>query len=79
MFNVKQLEINGNVHNWIKNWLSNGKQRVVINGAPQGSVLGPIDVGINNFISKFPDDTIIRNSIIDDSDRLSLQEDMRKI
>ncbi len=93
MFKVKQLGINGYVHNWIKNWLNNRKQRVVINGTAsdwesvtsgvsQGSVLGPflfiiyindIDVGLNNFISKFADDTKIGNSIVDDRDRLNLQ------
>ncbi len=99
LFKVKQLGIGGNVCNWIENWLSNRKQRVVINGtasdwapvtsgAPEGSALGPvlfivyindIDVGLNNFISKFADDTKIGNSVITDHDRMSLQEDLRKI
>ncbi len=98
MFKVKQLGINGKVHNLIENWLSNRKQRVVINntssdwapvtsGVPQVSVLGPvlfilyindIDVGLNNFISKFAADTKNGNSIVDDHDRLNLQEDLRK-
>ncbi len=37
-----------------------------------------IDVGFNNFISKFAVDTKIGNSIIIDHDRMSLQEDLRK-
>ncbi len=94
---AKQLGIDGNVHNWIENWLSNRKQRLVINGTasdwvpltsgvPQGSgpvlfmiYINDIDVGLNNFISKFADDAKIGNSIITDHDRMSLLEDPRKI
>ncbi len=55
---------------------------------PPQLVLGPvlfiiykndIDVGFNNFISKFADDTKIGNSIITDHYRMNLQEDLRKI
>ncbi len=40
--------------------------------------INQIDVGLNNFISKFADDTKIGNSIVDDRDKLNLQEDLRK-
>ncbi len=36
-------------------------------------------MGLNNFISILADDTIIGNSIIDDRERLSFQEDLETI
>ncbi len=41
--------------------------------------MNDIDVGLNSLISKFADDTKIEDSILTDHDRMSLQEDMRKI
>ncbi len=90
MFKAKQLGIDGTLCKSIENWLSNRKQRVVINGTasdlapvtcgvPHGSVFGPvliiiyindIDVGLDNFISKFADDAKLGNSIITDHDRI---------
>ena len=53
LFKLKCVGINGNLLSWLTDYLSNRKQRVVINGkfsswksiqagVPQGSVLGPL-------------------------------------
>ncbi len=41
--------------------------------------INDIDLGLNNFISKFVDDTKIGIAVLTECDRRSLQEDLRKI
>ncbi len=41
--------------------------------------INDIDVELNNFTAKFADDTKQGNSVITDYDRMSFQEDLRKI
>ncbi len=74
----KRVVINGIVSDWAP----------ITSGVPQESLLVPImfifnindiDVRLNNLISVCDDNTKIGNSIINDHDRMNLQEDLRMI
>ena len=86
---IKKLEVHGvkgKVLEWIHNWLTGRKQRVVLNGkssewcdvtsgVPQGSVLGPLAfIVFINDIDKCTDNLMIVSKFADDT-KLSHQQD----
>ena len=94
---VRAHGVDGKVAAWIRAWLLGRKRRVcvegaaslwrlVLSGVPQGSVLGPLLLIINdlelqiiNTVLKFADDTTVFGTVIDEDDRAVLQEDLQKL
>ena len=94
---LKAHGIGNDVINWIEKWLTYRRQRVdgetsnrksVLNGVPQGSVLGPIlfliyindlEDDISSKVLKFADDTKVFRKVTNDTDKQSLQDDLDKL
>ncbi len=76
--NTNSAVINGTASDWTP-FTSAVSQGSVLKSVMFIIYINDIDVGLNNFISKFADDTKIGNSITTDHDRMSIQEDLRKI
>ena len=99
LLKLKAHGIGNAVINWIEKWLTYRRQRVIVdgeisnwksvlNGVPQGSVLGPIlfliyindlEDDISSKVLKFTDDTKLFRKVTNDTDKQSLQDDLDKL
>ena len=99
LLKLKSHGIGNDVINWIEKWLTHKRQRVIVdgeisdwksvlNGVPEGSVLGPIlfliyindlEDDISSKVLKFADDTKVFRKVTNDTDKQSLQEDLNKL
>ena len=96
---LKAHGIGNDVINWIEKWLMHRRQRVIVdaeisncksvlNGMPQGSVLGPLlfliyindlEDDISSKVLTFADDTKVFRKVINVADKQSLQDDLDKL
>ena len=103
LLKLKAHGIGNDVINWIEKWLTHRRQRVVVdgeiskwksilNGVPQGSVLGPIlfliyiyiyindlEDDISSKVLKFADDTKVFRKVTNYTDKQRLQDDLDKL
>ena len=93
---LKSHGMGNSIINWVEQWLTDMRQRAVVdgevsswkpvlNGVPQGSVLGPIlflvyindlEEGVTGKILKFADDTKLFRKVKEIGDKQILQEDI---
>ena len=98
LLKLKAHGIGNDVINWIEKWLTRRRQRVIVdgeisnwksvlNGVPQGSVLGPmlfliyindLKDDISSKVLKFADDIKVFRKVTNDTDKQSLQDDQEK-
>jgi len=82
---LKTYGIQGDLLQWLSDFLIGRKQKVVIvndtsswydvkSGVPQGSVLGPVSMSTISIESLFADDTKLYRSITSDLDSIQLQK-----